>query len=83
MYYVYVIYSEKFKKRYTGYCNDIDKRLDWHNELSEKSWTKKYRPWILIYFESFQMKTDAIKREKYLKTGVGRDFLKNKLPDYY
>ncbi|MEB2782968.1 hypothetical protein U3A58_21495 [Algoriphagus sp. C2-6-M1] len=42
----------------------------------------RYRPWIVIYVEFFQLKKDAMKREKELKSGKGREWLKqNILPD--
>ena len=75
----YVLYSEKFNKHYTGYTSDIQKRLLSHQELGNKDWTTKYRPWKLIFTKEFTNKSDAMKFEKWLKTGVGREFIK-KLP---
>ena len=46
-----------------------------HNELG-KDWTAKYRPWKLIFTKDFDSKKDAIVYEKWLKSGVGRDFIK-------
>ena len=75
----YVLYSEKFNKHYTGYTSDLIKRLLSHQELGNKDWTTKFRPWKLIFSKVFTIKSDAIKFEKWLKTGVGREFIK-KLP---
>ncbi len=75
MYYVYVLYSEKHHKTYTGYSQDPQQRLLSHNELSKKGWTIKFRPWKIVHVEVFQSKQDAIKREKFLKTGKGRVFI--------
>ena len=75
----YVLYSEKFNKHYTGFTSDLNKRLVSHQELGNKDWTTKYRPWKLIFSKEFTIKSDAIKFEKWLKTGVGREFIK-KLP---
>ena len=47
-YTVYVLYSESFDKHYTGFTSDLTKRLQSHNELGAKGWTKKYRPWKVI-----------------------------------
>lgn len=77
MYTVYVLYSSVYDKHYTGYTSDIESRLKSHNELSTKGFTLKYRPWKLIYSEKFETKSEAMKREKYLKTGVGRNFIKS------
>ncbi|MCO5948427.1 GIY-YIG nuclease family protein [Mucilaginibacter sp. RT5R15] len=54
--------------------NDFEKRLIQHNAGYTKS-TKAYRPWKIVYTESFDTLLEAVNREKYLKTGVGREFL--------
>jgi putative endonuclease len=74
MFYVYVLYSEKAKRRYVGMSGDPEKRLVQHNGGYTKS-TKAYRPWTKVYTESFETVLEAVKREKYLKSGVGREFL--------
>ena len=73
---VYVLYSEEHNKHYTGYTNNIELRLKSHNEFG-KDWTAKYRPWRLIFSKEFETKTSAREYEKWLKTGVGRDFIKS------
>ncbi|MEW6773888.1 MAG: GIY-YIG nuclease family protein [Bacteroidota bacterium] len=75
MYYVYVLYSEKYNKIYIGYTGNLEERLKSHNELGNKGWTIKYRPWVCFYTESFESKEEAMKRERWLKTGVGRRFI--------
>ena len=72
----YVLYSEKFMKHYTGYTSNLEKRLLSHQELGNKDWTTKFRPWKLIFTKEFSCKSDAMKFEKWLKTGSGRDFIK-------
>jgi GIY-YIG catalytic domain len=52
-----------------------EQRLLSHNELG-KDWSAKYRPWQLIYSKEFVTKKEAMGYEKWLKTGVGRDFIK-------
>jgi putative endonuclease len=80
-YYVYIIKSyEGF--RYTGFTEDLDKRLIEHNEKILSFWTKRGTNWKLIYKEEFENKVEALKREKWFKTGVGRDFLKKNVSDY-
>jgi len=75
LYTVYILYSEKYQKHYTGFTSNLDQRLLSHNYLG-KDWTAKYRPWQLIYSMEFVTKKQALEYEKWLKTGVGRDFIK-------
>ncbi|MFM6976467.1 MAG: GIY-YIG nuclease family protein [Sphingobacteriaceae bacterium] len=58
-----------------GYTSDIANRLLSHNQLASKGYTVKYRPWKLIYKEEFETKTEALKREKELKSAKGRLFI--------
>lgn len=78
MYYTYVIQSQKSKYWYTGSTNDLRKRLSQHNK-GESTWTKDRAPWDLIYYEACLNKEDARSREKYLKSGTGKRYLKNRL----
>ena len=73
---VYVLFSEKHNKHYTGYTSNLEQRMLSHNELG-KGWTASYRPWKLIYIKEFDNKKEAIQYEKWLKSGVGRDFIKS------
>ena len=78
MYYTYVLFSEKDKKQYTGYTEDLNLRLNQHNKGLVQS-TKHRRPLVLIYYEACLYQWDAVQREKYLKTHYGRMFLKKRL----
>ncbi|WP_439483517.1 GIY-YIG nuclease family protein [Cyclobacterium plantarum] len=80
MFTVYALYSEKFDKIYIGFTSNLQKRLISHNELGTKGWTIRYRPWKVIHTETFESKIEAMNREKYLKTGVGREFIRNLIP---
>jgi len=80
-YYVYVLFSEKDGNFYTGYTNDIKKRIKEHN-LGYVASTKNRRPLNLVYFEGCLNQQDATKREKYLKTTYGKRYLKNRLSNY-
>jgi putative endonuclease len=75
IYTVYVLYSDAFNKHYTGFTGRLEARIQSHNDISGKGYTKKYRPWRLIYQKEFETKSDAMAHEKWLKTGVGRDFI--------
>lgn len=74
---VYVLYSEQYNKTYTGFTSDLIERFKSHNLLETKGYTLKFRPWEVVYVEFYNSKTEAVKREKYLKSGVGREFIKN------
>jgi len=78
MHYVYVLKSTKDSKFYTGCAEDLRKRFREHNDGKVSS-TKNRRPLELIYYEASLEKTDAFAREKYLKTGMGKRYLKNRL----
>jgi putative endonuclease len=79
MFYVYILYSERCGITYTGYSQDPEQRLLSHNELSNKGWTLRYRPWKIIHIEEYQTKAEALKREKFLKTGKGREYVKEEI----
>ncbi len=74
---VYVLFSEKFSKTYTGFTSNLIERFKSHNQLATKGYTLKFRPWKVIHVEFFDSKSEAMKREKYLKTGIGRELIKN------
>jgi len=74
---VYILYSEKFNKHYTGFTSNLIQRFKSHNTQGTKGYTVKFIPWKVIYVEFFTSKAEALKREKYLKTGVGREYIKN------
>ena len=74
-YFVYVLKSEVDGRLYKGQTVDIHKRLNEHNSGKTKS-TKGYMPWKLVYFEKFETLEQAVQREKYFKTGSGRELLK-------
>lgn len=75
--FVYVLQSQKDGRLYVGISANTEKRLLDHNAGRTKS-TKGYRPWKLIHVEEYPDRTTARKREKYLKSGYGKQWLKNK-----
>lgn len=78
MVYTYIIQSTKDKYFYTGSTNDLRKRLIQHNN-NQVSSTKSRGPFILVYYEACLNDHDARVREKYLKTGMGKRYLKNRI----
>ena len=78
MYYVYVLQSKKDKKWYTGCSDDLQKRFSQHNEGKVLS-TKGRGLFKLIYYVGAIDRHDAFAREKYLKSGMGKRYLRNRL----
>ena len=78
MYYVYVLLSESDGKFYTGSTPELKRRFAAHCAGRVLS-TKHRRPLKLIYYEASLSKDDAIRRERYLKTGMGKRYLRNRL----
>lgn len=73
-FYTYVLYSENFNKIYIGQSSDLEKRLWEHNNGFSK-YTKRYIPWEIIYKETFKSRSEAMKREKELKSQKGREYI--------
>jgi putative endonuclease len=78
MFYTYVLKSLKDGNLYIGQTSDIEKRLTEHNSGLCKS-TKSRIPFKLIYQEEFKTRSEAMKKEKELKTGRGREFIRKML----
>ena len=80
MTYVYVIRSQKDHKFYVGYSADLQARILAHNEGKVES-TRFRRPLELLYYEACRKESDALRREKYLKTTYGKRYIRNRLKD--
>lgn len=80
MYFVYILFSLKDRKLYTGMSSNLKQRYAQHKR-GEVSATKNRLPVVLIYYETYRLKSDAERREKYLKGGNGRASLKVQLRD--
>ncbi|MDO9511257.1 MAG: GIY-YIG nuclease family protein [Bacteroidales bacterium] len=76
---VYILYSEQYDKIFIGYSSSLQQRLLSHNMLSKKGWTIKFRPWELVHTEYFEIKMEAMQREKELKTYRGREYIRKTL----
>jgi putative endonuclease len=83
MFTVYVLYSKKYDQIYIGYTADLDNRFLSHNELATKGHTIKYRPWVIAYIEEYETQSEALKREKQLKTAQGRRFIWNLIKEKF
>jgi putative endonuclease len=76
VYYTYILYSQSRDRYYIGSSSNPEERLIRHNAGATPS-TKAGRPWVIIYTEVFESKTDALKRESYLKRMKSRSFIEN------
>lgn len=79
MYKVYCLRSLKNGNLYIGLTSNLERRINEHNSGKNKS-TKAYIPYILLFYEVFETRIEARKREKYFKSGVGREYIKNNWP---
>lgn len=75
MYYVYLLQSKSDGKIYTGYTNNLKRRVKQHIS-QEVHTTHRMKNIELIYYEAFTNKQDAKERERYLKTTQGKRTLK-------
>jgi putative endonuclease len=81
MWYTYLL-QNKYGKWYTGATQDLQKRILVHNSGKNQS-TKDGAPWKLIYCEIGLNREDAFAREKYLKSGMGKRYLRNRLKFFF
>jgi putative endonuclease len=76
MFIVYALKSEKDGRIYVGFTQDLSRRLKEHNSGKTRS-TKAWLPWNVIYTEEVDSREKARAREIYLKSGIGKEFLKS------
>jgi putative endonuclease len=79
MHFVYVLRSEQKKYLYVGLTNNLERRISQHQNGREQT-TSPYRPFELVYTEKYPTRAEARKREKQLKSGQGKEWLKSKYP---
>lgn len=75
MYIVYILKSQTNNKHYIGSTKDLEERLQRHNQGRNK-WTKRHKPWEVIYTEEYDTKKEAQKREKQIKSYKGGNAFK-------
>ena len=75
MYIVYAIYSEQFNKIYIGQTENIERRMFEHNNGLLSIYSKRYKPWKVVYTEEYPTRAEAMKRERQLKSQKGREFI--------
>jgi putative endonuclease len=74
MFFVYVLRNSVSRRHYTGFTSNLVQRLGQHNSGLTKS-TKNPGQWELVHQEEFPSRTEATRREKFLKSGKGRQEL--------
>ena len=77
-FFVYVLRSTVHGRRYVGSAQDVPERLRRHNSRHSKS-TRSGAPWLLVHSEAFPDRSSAVRRELFLKSGVGRQWLDRQL----
>jgi putative endonuclease len=75
MYYVYAIRSRKRSYIYVGISDNPERRIEQHNKGYNKT-TRPYKPFIVILINNFSTRREARERERYLKSGFGKEYLK-------
>ena len=79
MYFVYILKSTKTKELYKGLTNNLERRIKEHNK-DRAAGTRGKGFWKLVYYEKFNTLEKARIRERYFKSGIGREKLKNLIP---
>jgi len=74
MWYVYIIYSNKIERYYVGYTDDLEWRLERHNQGWGR-YTKRWIPWEQVYNEKYKTKSEAITREQEIKRKKSRKYI--------
>ena len=82
MQYVYILQSKNDGDLYIGCTNNLRERLRLHN-LGKVQSTKSRKQFILIYYEAYLNKKDGFEREKFFKTGWGRNYIKRVLKNHF
>jgi putative endonuclease len=83
MYFVYVLENKQDASLYIGSTSNLKRRLLEHFSGRGGRTTKIKKSWKLIYFEGYVLRQDALGREKFLKGGSGRKYLKKQLKNYF
>ncbi len=75
VYYLYILHSESIDKYYTGVSHDPATRVQYHNSFN-KGWTRRGRPWTIVFSKEFLSKSEALKAERYVKQQKSQIFVK-------
>ena len=83
MWYVCVLQSEKDEKLYAGFTSDLRRRFSEHNSARGGKYTKRKKPFKLIFYEAYLDKKDAMTAERFFKSGYGREVLRKDKLKYF
>ncbi len=72
-FHVYILQSDADSSYYIGHTSNLESRLESHNK-GESCYTSKKMPWKLVYCETYPTKSEAMRRERFLKQQRNRDF---------
>ncbi|MBN2414044.1 GIY-YIG nuclease family protein [candidate division KSB1 bacterium] len=78
-YFVYVIELTN-QQTYRGHTNNLERRIEEH-KTGKSPYTRKFKYKKLLYYETCDTRAEAMKREKFLKSGKGREWLRQKLAE--
>ena len=81
-YWVYILRNETTDKLYKGQTSDLEKRIERHNTHESGSMRYTYKQkgsWRLIFSEEYSTRSEAMKREKFLKSGQGREWIRDNI----
>lgn len=79
-YWIYILESIEYEKRYVGITNNLERRLKEHN-YGKSIYTRKFKPWKIIFTEEADNLSEARVREKYYKSAAGRKRIKKILSE--
>ena len=74
----YILKSINFPKTYVGHTVNINRRLEEHNN-GKSTYSKRYKPWIIIHAETFNSLGESVRKEKYFKSAAGRRWINKNL----
>ena len=83
-FWVYILQSEASGTLYVGQTSDLEQRIIRHNsdEPGSKRYTHRQKgPWVLLHSERYATRSEAMRREKFLKSGQGREWVKQAMLD--
>jgi len=78
---VYILLSLRHPKTYVGITSNLHNRLIQHNKGCN-NYSRRYKPWKVVYSETYQSEKDALERENYFKSHAGRNFIKKIIKEF-
>ena len=79
MFYVYILYSAKLDRFYTGFTSNLDERLDFHSNAEIRKYTHNAKDWFVFYKIACNSKIQALHIEKHIKQMKSSIYIRNLL----